>query len=188
MCLPLDGNICFFLLKETETDRQKTRGEVEKSARVKEGNRSHWVIVQLWHRVKVLAVTSLSKHCLPVELIWVLWREGWATLGGDCSCGLVFETPTCSVRKNITLHFSHDLHLNLPQNASKHRYKRAKQCCSEDKTLSGNKSIHTHIHTRNKAGLGTAHPSLQNTAIAFHYIVNTRHFISSILFVLHRLP
>lgn len=106
------------------------------------------MIVQLWHRVKVLAVTSLSKHCLPVELIRVLWREGWATLGGDCSCGLVFETPTCSVRKNITLHFSHVLHLNLPQNASKHRHKRAKQCCSEDKTLSGNKSTHTHTYTR----------------------------------------
>lgn len=135
------------------------------------------MIVQLWHRVKVLAVTSLSKHCLPVELIQVLWREGRATLGGDCSC---------SVRKNIALHFLHDLHLNLPQNASKRRHKRAKQCCSEDKTLSGNKSTHT--HTQNKAGLGTAHPSLQNTAIAFHYIVNTRHFISSVLFVLHRLP
>lgn len=134
---------------------------------MKEGNRSHWVIVQLWHRVKVLAVTSLSKHCLPVELIRVLWREGWATLGGDCSCGLVFETPMCSVRKNITLHFLHDLHLNLPQNASKHRYKRAKQCCSEDKTLSGNKSIHTHAK-QSRAGNGTPISSKHSHRLSLH--------------------
>lgn len=46
----------------------------------------------------------------------------------------------------------------------------------------------THIHKQNKAALITAHPFLQNTATAFQYTVNTRHFISSVLFVLHTLP
>lgn len=67
MCVPSDGNICFFLSMETETNRQ-SREKVEDEGRKR-------VILGDHSAVKGLAVTFLSKHSLCVELIWALWRE-----------------------------------------------------------------------------------------------------------------
>lgn len=73
MCLPLDENMCFFLLNETES-RKKEKRTGRKSEGMKGGNRVHRVIIQLQCCcLRSLAVTSLSKHSLHVELIQALW-------------------------------------------------------------------------------------------------------------------
>lgn len=71
MRLPPDGDMCFFLLTEATqaAETQEKQGKGEGRKRVALGDRS------AVHRVKVLAVTSLSKHCLLVEPIWVCGGE-----------------------------------------------------------------------------------------------------------------
>lgn len=166
MCLPLDGNICFFLSMETESEK-------ERRSREKVGDDGRKQVVLADHSAVPLVFKAwLSPHWANTVSVWSWYRLCGGKAGQDSVEFAGLRAPS-AISWKITSHFSRHVRSNLSPCASKHKCKRAKHhlklFCSEDKTLSGNKEAHIHTRTKqSRAENGTPISSKHSHPLSVH--------------------
>lgn len=134
--------------------RERERRRRGKVRGMEEGNRSYWVIIQL-HLSSLRPCCHLTEQTSSLCSTDTDFVKGRLNEIWQFAVHVVCRVPGVISRK-----------LHTSPSASKHKGRLAKQhlelFCSEDKTVSGNKKAHIHMHTKqSKAEHGTPIPSKQ---------------------------